>query len=74
MEAQVLLKYKEFAFFQLKTKKSKTLQQVTTGNIRNLILKSMQVNFLKITNCDGIVIEIYLDQKFQRPQESFNRK
>ena len=65
---------KNLLFLKLKTKKATTLQQVTTGNIRNLILKIMQGKFLKITNCDGIVLEIYLDQKFQWLQESFNQK
>ena len=26
----------------------------------------------EILNCDGVVLEIYLDHKFQRPQEGLN--
>ena len=26
----------------------------------------------QVSNCDGVVLEIYLDHKFRRPQEGFN--
>ena len=32
----------------------------------------MQGHFLKMANCDGIILEIYSDLKFQWPQEGLN--
>ena len=28
--------------------------------------------YTKTQNCDGVVLEIYFDHKFQRPQEDLN--